>query len=143
MRNNRSVEIIKSDNEVQTLRLMLRFTLILIMVIVFLNMHVRFGKAELKQAPTIVINNAKTYTNNQNTVVANNATGFDSMRFSTSNGKIWSEWEKFATTKSIKLPAPNGKQFVLGQFANSDGTKKATCSDSIIVDTTKPFVKIL
>ncbi len=57
------------------------------------------------------------------------------MRFSNDN-LAWSEWEPYATRK--QLPSGDGSKTVYTQYRDAVGTISATCSDTMLLDTSPP-----
>ena len=87
------------------------------------------------------INNGDTYSNSSNVTLANNAsdsgTGVADMRFSTDGANTWTNWQTYAASKSLTLPAGQGTKTVFAEFRDGAGFVKRV-SDSIIVDSTAP-----
>jgi hypothetical protein len=64
-------------------------------------------------------------------------TGIDDMRFS-NNGSTWSSWEKYASSKTWKLPVGDGTKIVYTQYRDKVGNVSSSYSDEIILDTVAP-----
>jgi len=88
----------------------------------------------------IFIEDAATYTNNQNVRVDIDIHGATDMRFSLDNGQTWTDWEKYAPTKTLILPKGDGMKIVNGQFKDDSGNSYVI-SDSITLDTVPPVTR--
>jgi len=90
-------------------------------------------------APTgsVVINNGASFTNNLNVILTLNASDFGSglsqMRFSMDYGATWSDWENYASTRSLALFGTAGSKTVLAQVRDRAGNI-LSASDQITFD---------
>ncbi len=88
----------------------------------------------------IFIEDAATYTNNQKVRTDVEVRGATEMRFSLDNGQTWTDWEKYAPTKTLILPKGDGMKIVNGQFKD-DSDNSYVISDSITLDTVSPVTR--
>ena len=89
---------------------------------------------------SIIIQDDITYTNSSNVLLALQASdslsGIANMSFST-NGKDWTAWETFSTTKSFVLSPPDGEKTIHFRASDKAGNI-AEQLDTIIMDTEPP-----
>ncbi|MHB8842008.1 MAG: Ig-like domain-containing domain [Candidatus Aquicultor sp.] len=88
----------------------------------------------------IFIEDAATYTNSQKVRIDIDVQGAAEMRFSLDNGQTWTDWEKYAPTKTLILPKGDGMKIVNGQFKD-DSDNSYVISDSITLDTVSPVTR--
>ncbi len=88
----------------------------------------------------IFIEDAATYINNQKVRMDIDIQGATEMRFSLDNGQTWTDWERYAPTKTLVLPKGDGMKIVNGQFKDDSGNPYVI-SDSIMLDTVSPVTR--
>jgi hypothetical protein len=62
------------------------------------------------------------------------------MRFST-DGKIWTEWEAFKSSKELTLPAEDGEKTLFVEFNDHAGNISKTYQQNILLDTAAPVIE--
>ena len=94
---------------------------------------------------TVSINSGAAYSKNTavtlNLSAAGTAGAVTNMRFK-NDGRAWSTWESYATTKSWTLDAGSGTKRVWVQYRDNLSNLSAAASDTIILDATAPSVTV-
>ncbi len=89
----------------------------------------------------ISINDGESYANSFAVLLSLNSedfgTGVSQMAFST-DGKSWTDWEQFDTTKYFDLPEGDGEKNIYFKVQDHCGNTAEPVTDSIILDTTPP-----
>jgi len=91
---------------------------------------------------SIFIEDMASYTNKREVRVDIDVQDAVKMRFSPDNGKTWTKWEDFATSKTLTLPEGDGTKVASAQFRDENGNIYRV-SDSIILDTKSPVTRHL
>lgn len=90
----------------------------------------------------IFIEDMASYTNKREVRIDIDVQDAVKMRFSPDNGKTWTEWEDFTTSKTLTLPKDDGTKIASAQFKDESGNIYRV-SDSIILDTKSPVTRHL
>ncbi|WP_299090228.1 family 43 glycosylhydrolase [uncultured Metabacillus sp.] len=91
------------------------------------------------------INFGAEYTNKRTVSLSLEATddssGVHQVRYST-DGKEWTEWEPYTTSKELTLPAGDGEKTVFVEFKDQAGNISETYDQKIILDMTAPVIQL-
>lgn len=91
---------------------------------------------------SIFIEDMASYTNKREIRIDIDVQDAVKMRFSPDNGRTWTKWEDFATSKTLTLPEGDGTKIASAQFKDGSGNIYRV-SDSIILDTKSPVTRHL
>ncbi|QGQ44783.1 family 43 glycosylhydrolase [Metabacillus sediminilitoris] len=90
------------------------------------------------------INSGAEYTNGTNVTLSleatDNSSGVHQVRYST-DGKEWTDWEQYTTSKELTLPAGDGEKAVFVEFKDQAGNVSEIYQQKIILDTTAPEIQ--
>jgi len=95
---------------------------------------------------TILINDDATYTTSVNVILtlsaSDDTSGVAEMCFS-NDGVTYTDWEAYATSKSLALTTGDGAKTVYVKYRDNAGLESTPYSDDIILDTTPPTISDL
>ncbi|OAS89214.1 family 43 glycosylhydrolase [Metabacillus litoralis] len=108
------------------------------------------GESEQKDTESPVgqvsLNSGAEYTNERTVTLSLEATddssGVHQVRYST-DGKEWTDWEAYTTSKELKLPSEDGEKTVFVEFKDQAGNVSETYQEKIILDTTAPVIQLI
>jgi uncharacterized protein YjdB len=89
-----------------------------------------------------VINSGAEYTNDRDVTLALDAIHASHVRFSI-DGKDWTEWEEYTSTKELTLLTGDGEKTVFVEFKNDTGVSSETYQQKITLDTTPPEIQFI